>query len=157
MPFSSNFRRQMPFKDDRAALIELLRVKKNINAFHENEWMKEHNYALQNADTRPRLQRRTQNISFVISTSAVILKLMVKITSVFGSYRFLKIAWHDTFSLSHYLLASWNLFIPRVAESKNKCSSSCQVQRLDESKALELKSTDPQVNHRTHLKDSYVS
>ena len=42
---------------------------------------------------------------------------------------------------------------PRVAESKSKCSSSRQVQHLDESKALELKS-NPQVNHRTHLKDS---
>ena len=72
--------------------------------------MKEHNYAFQNADTRPRLQRRTQNICFVISISAVILKRMVKITSIFGSYRFLRIAWQ----------ASWNLYIPRVAESKSK-------------------------------------
>ena len=47
--------------------------------------MKEHNYAFQNADTRPRLQSRTQNIHFVISISAVILKRMVKITSIFGS------------------------------------------------------------------------
>ena len=37
-----------------------------------NEWMKEHNYAFQNADTRPRLQSRTQNICFFISISAVI-------------------------------------------------------------------------------------
>ena len=69
--------------------------------------MKEHNYAVQNTDTRPRLQIRTQNICLVISISAVILKVMVKITSIFGSYRFLRIAWHDTFSLSHHLLASW--------------------------------------------------
>ena len=58
--------------------------------------MKEHNYALQtlqNDDTRPR--SRMQNISFVISISAVILKLIVKITSIFGSYRSLRIAWHD--------------------------------------------------------------
>ena len=34
--------------------------------------MKEHNNAFQNADTRPRLQRRTQNICFVISISTVI-------------------------------------------------------------------------------------
>ena len=40
--------------------------------------MKEHNYAFQNADTRPGLQSRTQNICFVISISAVILKRMVK-------------------------------------------------------------------------------
>ena len=26
----------------------------------------------------------------------------------------LRIAWHDIFSLSHHLLASWNLCIPRV-------------------------------------------
>ena len=32
------------------------------HAFHGNEWMKERNYALQNADTRPRLQSRTQNM-----------------------------------------------------------------------------------------------
>ena len=35
--------------------------------------MKKHNYALQNADTRPPLQSRTQNICFVISNFAVIL------------------------------------------------------------------------------------
>ena len=31
----------------------------------------------------------------------------------------LRIAWHEIFSLSHHLLASWNLYIPRVAESKS--------------------------------------
>ena len=106
-----------------ASRIELLTAKEQCKRiFHGNEWMKEHNYAFQNADTRPRLQRRTQNICFVISISALIfsiLKGMVKITSIFGSYRFLRIAWHDIFSLSHHLLASWNLYIPRVAESKS--------------------------------------
>ena len=85
--------------------------------------MKEHNYTLQNADTCPRLQSRMQNICFVISISAVILKLMVKITSISSLYRFLRIAWHDIFSLSWYLLASWNLYILRVAELKSKCLS----------------------------------
>ena len=66
--------------------------------------MKEYNYAFQNTDTRPGLQSRTQNICFVISISAVILKRMVKITSIFGSYSFLRIALHDIFSLSHDLL-----------------------------------------------------
>ena len=37
-------------------------------------------------------------------------KLMVKITSIFSSYRFLRIAWHNIFSLSHHFLASWNLY-----------------------------------------------
>ena len=106
-----------------AALIELLTVKKQCQRiFHGNEWMKERNYASQNADTRPRLQRRTQNIPvcFVISISAVILERMVKITPAFGSYRSLRIAWNDIFSLSHHLLASWNLYIIRVAESMSK-------------------------------------
>ena len=83
--------------------------------------MKEHNYAFQNADTRPRLQSRTQNICFVI------FEANVKITSIFGSYSFLRIALHAISSLSPHLLASWNLYIPRVAESKSKCSSSRQV------------------------------
>ena len=58
-----------------AALTELLTVKKQCKRiFHGNEWMKEHNYALENADTSPRLQSicRTQNICFVISISTVI-------------------------------------------------------------------------------------
>ena len=50
---------------------------------------------LYKADT-PR--SRTQNTCFLISISAVILKLMVKITSIFFSYRFLRIAWPDIFS-----------------------------------------------------------
>ena len=78
---------------------------------------------LQNADTRPRLQSTRQNLRFVISIFAVILKLMVKITSIFGSYKFLRVAWHDIFSLSHHLLArlaSWNLYISRVANPKSK-------------------------------------
>ena len=69
--------------------------------------MKEHNYALQNADTRPSLQSRTQNICFVISISAVNLKLMVKITSI--------LAWH--FLTSHHFLASWN-WISSVLRSR---------------------------------------
>ena len=108
-----------------AALTELLTAKKQCKRiFHGNEWMKIIMF-FKNADTRPRVQRRTQNICFVISISpAVILRRMVQITSIFGSYRFLRVAWHDIFSLSHHLLASWNLYIPRVAGSKSKCSSS---------------------------------
>ena len=91
-----------------AASTELLTVKKQCKRiFHGNKWMKKHNYAFQNPDTRPRLQSRTQNICFVISISADILKRMVKITSIFGSYSFWRIALHDIFSLSHHLLASW--------------------------------------------------
>ena len=60
-----------PFEDDRVALTE----KKNVNAFHGDELMKEHNYALQKAD-KPRLRSSTPNIYSVISISAVILKLI---------------------------------------------------------------------------------
>ena len=121
MLFPCNFRQQTVFKDDRTALTELLTVKKKQCKFHGNNSMKEHNYGLQNADTCHRLQSRMQNICFVISISAVILKLMVKITSISSSYRFLRIAWHDIFSLSQHLLASWNLYILHVDESKSKC------------------------------------
>ena len=120
MLFPCNIRQQTAFKDDRAALTELSTVKKHCKV-HGNNSMKEHNYALQNANTCPRLQRRMQKICFVVSISAVILKLMVKITSISSSYTFLRIAWHDIFSLSQHLLASWNLYILRVAESKSKC------------------------------------
>ena len=92
----------------------------------------------------PRLRSTTEIVCYLISISAVILKLMVKITSIFGSYRFLRISWHDIFSLSDHFPASWNLYIPRdLAESKSKCSSSRQ--------------SNPEVNYRTHLKDYCVS
>ena len=49
-----------------AALIELLTIKKQCKCiFHGNEWMKEHNYPFQNADTRPRLQRRTHMFCYL--------------------------------------------------------------------------------------------
>ena len=140
----------------RPALTELLTVKKNqnnVNAFHGNEWMKEHNFALQNAEIRPRLQSRTQNICLVISISAVILKLMVKITSIFGSYRFLRIAWHDIFSLSHHLLASCNLWSWRANANLLIKFNTWTSQRLLKSNQW----SNLQVNHYTHLKDSCMS
>ena len=91
MLFPHNFCWQTAFKDDWAALTELSAVKKHCK-FHGKNSMKEHNYALQNADTCPLLQSRMQNICFDISISAVILKQMVKITSISISYTFLRIA-----------------------------------------------------------------
>ena len=137
-----------------AALTELLTVKNQCKRiFHGNEWMKEHNYDFQNADTRPRLQSRTQNICFVISISAVILKRMVKITSIFGSYRFLRIAWHDIFSLSHHLLASCNLWSRRANAHLLIKFNTRTSQRLLKSNQW----SNLQVNHCTHLKDSCMS
>ena len=142
-----------------AALTELLTGQKQCKRiFHGNKWMKEHNYAFQNADTRPRLQNRTQNICFVISISAVILKRMVKITSIFGSYSFLRIAciaWHFLTFISPSSKLEF-VYPPccGVEEQMLIFSSGLTPGRVK--KTLELKS-NPQVNHRTHLKDSCVS
>ena len=148
MPFPRKIHRQTPLKMTEPRKTALLTVKKQQqqkqNAFLGNEWMKEY------ATDTPRLRSTMQNICFLISISAVTLKLMVKITSIFGSYRFLRIAWHDIFSLSDHFPASWNLYTCTVyppwscgVESKRKCSSSRQ--------------SNPQVDHRTYLKDSSVS
>ena len=66
MLFPCNFHQQTAFKDDRATLTELLRVKKQYK-FHGNNSMQEHNNALQNTNTCPRLQSRMQNICFVLN------------------------------------------------------------------------------------------
>ena len=130
-----------PFEDDRAALTE----KKNVNAFHGDELMKEHNYALQKAD-KPRLQSSTQNICSVISISPVVLELMIKIRSIFVSYRFLRMARHYILSLSDHFPASWNsLYIPYdlAVESKSKCSSS--LVKLNAWTSQRLLKSNPQV------------
>ena len=88
-----------PFEDDRAALTD---KKKNVNAFHGDELMKEHNYALQKAD-KPRLRSSTQNIYSVISISAVILKLINDQNHI--SYRFLRI--YCTFDTRQKLRQIW--------------------------------------------------
>ena len=170
-----------------------------------NEWKSIH-CMLYKADT-PRLRSTMQKIRFLISISAVTLKLIVKITSIFGSYRFLKIAWHDIFHFqttfqragiciqwsslqcrrfyralangfnresAMFHVKGYYCYSPQsssvikwrlhrsdpnklsptqntpalqatrdLAESKRKCSSSLQ--------------SNPEVNHRTHLKDSSVS
>ena len=52
---------------------------------------------------------------------------MIKITSIFVSYRFLRLAWHYILSLSdHFPTRRNSVYIPRdlAAESKSKCSSS---------------------------------
>ena len=80
MPFQWNFRRQTTL-NDWAALTKLLTVKK---------WSNEKTY----------IARSTKPIHLVYEVrriSAIILKLMIKITSIFGSYRFLRIVWHDIF------------------------------------------------------------
>ena len=89
-----------------------------------------------------------KTLCFVISISAAILKLMVKITSISSSYTFLRIAWHDIFSLSQHLLASWNnssIYPPCCRVEEQMPFNAWTSQRLFKS--------NPQVNHRTHLKD----
>ena len=64
--------------------------------------------------------------------------------------------WHDIFSLSDHFPASWNLHIPRdLPETEEQLlifSSS-----LTPGRVKRLLKSNPQVNHRIHLKDSYVS
>ena len=56
----------------------LLTVKNNLNAFHGNE----RTYAIQSRYTPPRSRKQNISLCFLISTSAVISKLMLKITSI---------------------------------------------------------------------------
>ena len=67
---------------------------------------------------------RCKTYVFLSWFSAVILKLMVNITSTFGSYRLSRISWHDIFSLSGDFPASWNLYIPHdLAELMSKINA----------------------------------
>ena len=75
------------FEDDRAALTE----KKNVNAFHGDELM-EHIITLYKKPINLVFEVASKNICSVISISAVILELMIKIISIFVSYRFLRMA-----------------------------------------------------------------
>ena len=67
--------------------------------FHGNEWMKEYNYALQNADTRLRLQSRTQNYGITSGknwySDFVALETLLRF---------------ENCSSSHCLLSSWRRF-----------------------------------------------
>ena len=90
------------------------------------------------ADTT-RLRSRTQNVCFLISISAAILKLMVKITSnsAHAGSKKNSIAWHflTQFPEITFQPAGICTFPGGLGESKSKCSSS----RLDES-AIEIQS-----------------
>ena len=108
-----------------------------------NEWKNIHSM-LYKADT-PRLRSTMQNICFLISISAVTLKLMVKIRSIFGSYRFLRIAWHDIFSLSDHFPASWS--IPRdLAESSRRENAHLLVNPIPKLTILLIWKTPPCLN-----------
>ena len=112
--------------------------------------MKEH--IQYKADTTPlRSTSSTQNISlcFLIPISAVILKLMLKITSIFP--RDLEeeeeeeeeeevplFTIHSFIHITYYIITRQEIKqASKLKKSKSKCSFSRQVKRLDESKALE--------------------
>ena len=106
--------------------------------------MKEHNYALQKAD-KPRLRGSTQNICSVISISAVILKLTTDQNHIhFRLIQVLKngMALHlVTFrSLSSKL--EFSIYPPWSCSGveEQMLFFSCQVKRLDGSKALKIQS-----------------
>ena len=89
-------------QDNQAPLTGLLTVKNNANAYSMamNEWKNLIMlYKLYKTTVHVLVCKVGHKTCFVTSISAVILKLMVKITSIFGSYKFLRIAWHDIFSL----------------------------------------------------------
>ena len=96
VPFPRKIHRQTPLKMIEPRKTALLTVKKNNSNKNRTHFMamnelKNIHSMLYKADT-PCLRSTMQNICFLISISAVTLKLMVKITSIFGSYRFLRIA-----------------------------------------------------------------
>ena len=146
--FTPYFRRRGTNKWERVKCQQFLTSLKNLNWFKKIQtkdaiWTTTHTlYALQSRYTSS--AKYDAKHVFLSWFLAVIFKLMVKITSIFGSYGFSRIAWHDIFSLSDHFPASWNLYIPHdLAELKSKCSSSRQF--------------NPELNHRTLLKDSCVS
>ena len=96
VPFPRKIHRQTPLKMIEPRKTALLTVKKNNSNKNRTHFMamnelKNIHSMLYKADT-PCLRSTMQNICFLISISAVTLKLMVKITSIFGSCRFLRIA-----------------------------------------------------------------
>ena len=90
MLFPCNFRKQTAFKDDQAALTELLRVKKNnINSMAIIQC--KNIIMLYKTPIHVLVWKVGCKTHVLFSISAVILKLMVKITSISSSYRFLRI------------------------------------------------------------------
>ena len=143
-----------------AALTELLTLKKQCKRiFHGKKWMKEHNYAFQNADTRPGLQSRTQNM-FCYLDFRCYFEANGQNHIHFRLIQFLKnsIEWHFlTFTSPSSKL---EFVYPPCCGIEEQIiemiifSSSLTPGRVKGSWIL--KST-PQVNHRIHLKDSCVS
>ena len=146
MLFPCNFCQQMAFKDDRAALTELLTVKKKQYKFHGNNSMKEHNYALQNANTCPRLQRRMQNIMFCYLN--------------FCCYFEANGQNHIHFQLIHVLKNSMAWYFLTITAPSSKLEFvyplCCRVEEqmpFNAWTSQRLFKSNLQVNHRTHLKD----
>ena len=100
MPFGWTFRRQ----DDQALLTGLLPVKKQCKRiFHgKNEWKNIIMLYKHYKTTIHVLVCKVGHKAYVLLSRFPLLfwSKMVKMTSIFGSYRFLRVAWHDIFSLS---------------------------------------------------------
>ena len=110
--------------------------------------MKEH--IRYKSDTTP-LWSSPQNIVFVSRFLAVILKLMLKITSIFPRDRgeslrtrrrrrsaFIYHTFIHTHTVTYFIITRQEIKQAlKLKKSKSKCSFSRQVKRLDESKALE--------------------
>lgn len=135
MAFPRNVRQQTPFKDDQNALTELVIVTNTMH-MHFTQWMNERTYHILYQANTPRLWSKTKKyVSYVC-----FLKLIVKFTSIFGFCRFKKSkAWHFLTFRSFSSKLEF-VVIPCDLVEWRSCSSSCQVWRLDESKALEIQS-----------------
>ena len=146
MLFPCNFRQQTVFKDDRAALTKLLTVKKQCK-FYGNNSMKEHNYALQNADACPRLQSRMQNIIMFCYLN-------------FCCYFEANGQNHIHFQLIQVLKKSMAWYFLTITAPSSKlefvyhpCYWVKEQMLFNAGMSQRLFKSNPQVNHRTHLKD----
>ena len=156
MPFPRKIHRQTPLKMNEPRKTALLTVKKTTTTTKteriswQHEW-KNIRCMLYKADT-PRLRSTMQNICFLISISAVILKLISNgqnhihfwlIQVLKNSMTRYRLTFRPFRSLSSKLKFVYNVSRRYLEKSKRKCPSSRQ--------------SNPEVNHGTHLKDSSLS
>ena len=158
MPFPRKIHRQTPLKMNEPRKTALLTVKKTTTTTTtkteriswQHEW-KNIRCMLYKADT-PRLRSTMQNICFLISISAVILKLISNgqnhihfwlIQVLKNSMTRYRLTFRPFRSLSSKLKFVYNVSRRYLEKSKRKCPSSRQ--------------SNPEVNHGTHLKDSSLS
>ena len=83
----------------------------------------------------------------------------VKITSIFFSYRFLRIAWYDIFSLSDHFRSfqQAGICISPVTLRPSRSANAHLLAMFNAWTSQRPLKSNPQVYHRAHLKESSVS